>query len=102
MLLVDLGPRGVARLALPLAISGDGYTIVGSCRSPAGVQGFVLDLPRPPACTADLNGDGVVSSPDVAFLLSAWGTSGPADLDGDGVVASPDVAFLLSAWGACP
>ena len=94
-------PTGV-RLALPLAISGDGYTIVGSCRSPAGVQGFVLDLPRPPACSADLNGDGVVSSPDVAFLLSAWGTSGPADLDGDGVVASPDVAFLLSAWGACP
>ncbi len=94
-------PTGV-RLALPLAISGDGYTIVGSCRSPAGVQGFVLDLPRPPACTADLNGDGVVSSPDVAFLLSAWGTAGPADLDGDGIVASPDVAFLLSAWGACP
>lgn len=94
-------PTGV-RLALPLAISGDGYTIVGSCRSPAGVQGFVLDLPRPPACSADLNGDGVVSSADVAFLLSAWGTSGPGDLDGDGIVASADVAFLLSAWGACP
>lgn len=94
-------PTGV-RLALPLAISGDGYTIVGSCRSTAGAQGFILDLPRPAPCVADLNGDGVVSSPDVAFLLSAWGTAGPGDLDGDGVVGSPDVAFLLSAWGACP
>lgn len=94
-------PAGV-RMSLPLAISGDGYTVVGSCRSPAGVQGFILDLPRPAPCVADLNGDGTVSSQDVAFLLSAWGGSGSADLDGDGVVASSDVAVLLSSWGACP
>jgi hypothetical protein len=91
------------RLALPLAISGDGYTIVGAARTPSGVQGFVLDLPRPPACTADLNHDGQVGSQDIATLLSAWGNAGGAeDLNGDGVVGSQDIAVMLSAWGACP
>jgi uncharacterized membrane protein len=94
-------PTGV-RLALPLAISADGYTVVGSCRSPTGVQGFILDLPRPAPCPADLNGDHVVSSFDITFMLSAWGGSGAADLDGDGIVASADLTILLSAWGACP
>ena len=94
-------PTGV-RMALPLAISGDGYTIVGSARTPSGVQGFVLDLPRPAPCVADLTGDGAVSSADITVLLSAWGGGGPADLDGDGVVASSDITVLLSAWGACP
>ena len=94
-------PTGV-RMALPLAISGDGYTIVGSARTPSGVQGFVLDLPRPAPCVADLTGDGAVSSADITVLLSAWGGGGAADLDGDGVVASSDITVLLSAWGACP
>ena len=95
-------PTGV-RMALPLAISADGYTIVGSARTPQGVQGFILDLPRPASCPADLNGDGQVASQDIAVLLSAWGTgAGPADLNGDGTVASQDIAVLLSAWGACP
>jgi len=95
-------PTGV-RMALPLAISGDGYTIVGTARTPAGIQGFVLDLPRPPSCTADLTGDGAVSSADITVLLSAWGaTGGPADLNGDGTVSSADITVLLSAWGTCP
>lgn len=95
-------PTGV-RMALPLAISGDGYTIVGSARTPTGVQGFSLDLPRPVACPGDLDGDGMVSSPDITVLLSAWGTpGGAADLDGDGLVASSDITVLLSAWGVCP
>ena len=91
-------------MALPLAISSDGYTIVGGCRSAAGVQAFVLDLPRPaPNCPADLTHDGTVSAPDIAALLSAWGSGGnAADLNGDGVVSAPDIAALLSAWGACP
>lgn len=95
-------PTGV-RMALPLAMSADGYTIVGSARTPSGVQGFVLDLPRPAACPADLNGDGQVASQDIAALLSAWGNAGGTeDLNGDGTVGSQDIAVLLSAWGACP
>ena len=54
-----------------------------------------------PACPADINGDGVVSSFDVAALLNGWGTPSP-DLNGDGIVGSADVAVLLNAWGNCP
>jgi hypothetical protein len=47
----------------------------------------------------DLNGDGQIGSPDLAILLSAWGTAGsPADLDGSGEVSSTDLAILLAAW----
>ncbi|MEY2715149.1 MAG: hypothetical protein RIT24_1492, partial [Planctomycetota bacterium] len=52
-------------------------------------------------CTGDLNGDGEVGSPDIAALLSAWGTT-RGDLDGDGNTGSTDLAALLSAWGPCP
>jgi hypothetical protein len=52
-------------------------------------------------CPADLDGDGTVGSPDLAALLSAWG-SGKIDLDGDGVAGSSDLAAMLSAWGGCP
>ena len=54
-----------------------------------------------PACLGDINGDGAVSSTDLAELLALWGLSGgPADLDGNGVVGSPDLAALLAAWGS--
>lgn len=51
----------------------------------------------------DLDGNGRVDAADLAFLLSAWGTSGgggsaSADLDSDGIVAASDLAILLSAW----
>lgn len=53
-----------------------------------------------PLVPADLNGDGVVSGPDLALMLAAWGVgSGPADLDGDGAVGGSDLAILLAAWG---
>ena len=55
----------------------------------------------PPACIADLNGDGVVGAADIAALLSNWGGAGTGDLDGDGAVGASDIAALLSAWGAC-
>ena len=92
------------RMALPLGMSSDGYTIVGTARTAAGIQGFILDLPRPaPPCPADLNGDGEVAAQDLAALLSAWGTAKPsgADLNGDGSVGAQDLAVLLSAWGVC-
>lgn len=57
----------------------------------------------PVACPADLNGDGAVSSGDLALLLGAWG-AGPstADLNLDGTVNAGDLALLLGAWGPCP
>ena len=94
-------PTGV-RMALPLGMSRDGRTIVGTARTPSGIQGFILDLPRPQACPADLSGDGEVRAADLAQLLAAWGTASAADLDGDGTVGSADLTTLLGAWGACP
>jgi hypothetical protein len=87
-------------MALPLGMSRDGYTIVGTARTPNGIEGFILDLPRPEACAADLNGDGAVGAADLAILLGAWGT-GKADLDGDGVTDAADLTALLGAWGPC-
>jgi hypothetical protein len=65
---------------------------------------FVLDLrPARPACPADIDGNGEVGAPDIASLLSQWGTlSGSADLNGDDEVGAQDIAILLGAWGPCP
>ncbi|MDZ4755585.1 MAG: hypothetical protein SGJ11_13945 [Phycisphaerae bacterium] len=52
-------------------------------------------------CLADLNADGQVSGADLAILLGAWSSGGPADLDGSGTVNAADLAVLLGAWGAC-
>ena len=52
----------------------------------------------------DLNLDGMVSAPDLALLLGAWGTPGVGfgDFGGDGIVNAADLAFLLSKWSAVP
>lgn len=56
-------------------------------------------------CLEDLSRDGVVSAPDLALLLSFWGTAGSPvvnpDFDGDGIVGAADLARLLSRWGPC-
>jgi len=92
------------QLNLPLGMSDDGLTIVGTASGPQGTSPFVLDL-RPTAqpCPADLDGDGQVGATDVATLLGQWGAfGGSADLDGNGEVASADLAIMLGAWGPCP
>jgi len=90
------------RLALPLAMSGDGYTIVGTGRTAFGNRIFVLNLPRPASsCPTDIDGNGETGAPDLSLLLAAWGTSGAADVDGDGAVGAADLSLLLAAWGAC-
>jgi len=69
----------------------------------AGVDDFSILVGSCDAqnCPADIDGDGVVGSSDLAALLNAWG-SPKGDLDGDGVVGSSDLAALLNAWGGCP
>lgn len=54
----------------------------------------------PPACPADLDGDGQVDAADLAVLLGSWGT-GKIDLDGDGATNASDLSILLGAWGGC-
>jgi hypothetical protein len=56
-------------------------------------------------CSADLDGDGAVSTIDLTILLVEWGPCGAgcaADLDGNGVVSTEDLLMLLEAWGPCP
>jgi hypothetical protein len=55
----------------------------------------------PPACPADLNGDGNVDGLDLTTVLSQWGGAGSADFNGDGTVNGLDLTSLLSAWGTC-
>ena len=60
------------------------------------------DIHPQACCQGDLDGDGVVSGPDLSLILGSWGTSAKnADLDGDGVVGGSDLALVLGAWGDC-
>ncbi len=63
--------------------------------------GFWAIAPIGRGCFGDLDGDGQVAAPDLAFLLGAWGTPA-ADLDRDGTTGASDIAILLGAWGGCP
>jgi len=60
------------------------------------------DLHPQACCPGDLDGDGVVSGPDLSLILGSWGTTDQnADLDGDGMVGGSDLALVLGAWGDC-
>ncbi|MHC4429913.1 MAG: hypothetical protein ACYS0D_15135, partial [Planctomycetota bacterium] len=54
-------------------------------------------------CSADLDGNGQVSTTDLLTLLVAWGPCPgcPEDLDGDDEVGTGDLLELLAQWGAC-
>ena len=70
--------------------------------APASATDLNGDL-IPDSCQAvpgDLNGDGVVSAPDLAILLNTWGPCAgcAGDLNGDGAVGAVDLALLLGAW----
>ncbi|MEI7876299.1 MAG: dockerin type I domain-containing protein [Planctomycetota bacterium] len=53
-------------------------------------------------CPSDLDGNGTVTSSDLALLLNGWGSPGTADINGSGLVDAADLSILLSSWGACP
>jgi len=94
-------PDGV-HLALPLNMSEDGLTIVGTARGNFGMSPFVLDLRSGATCAADIDRDGVVNGSDIGRLLGDWGLDTSADLTGDHTVDGADLGRMLSAWGACP
>jgi len=55
-------------------------------------------------CAADINGDGSVTSADLAVMFSSWGACGstcPADLNHDGLVNGDDLTMVLNSWGDC-
>ncbi len=54
-------------------------------------------------CTGDVDGDGVVSLADLAYLLTSYAGTAEADLDGNGITDLSDLAILLANFGAqCP
>jgi len=61
-------------------------------------------LGSPPACAADLTGDGVLDFFDVSAFLNAYNAMDPAaDFDGNGVFNFFDVSGFLNAFNAgCP
>ncbi len=60
---------------------------------------YELDSTPPPS--PDINGDGIVNSADLGFIIAAWNQTGPnaADLNQDGIVGPADLGLLISAWG---
>jgi hypothetical protein len=57
-------------------------------------------LDTPPACEADLDGNGSVDGGDLGALLAGW-QSPAGDLTGDGQTDGADIGVLLAAWGPC-
>ena len=53
------------------------------------------------ACPADFDGNGVVDTADLLFLLGAWGTP-DGDVNDDGTTDTADLLILLGEWGECP
>jgi hypothetical protein len=119
---VQLGKRGVIS-----GCAGGGVGCINeineNINAQSKLEGLGVDYNNPPDaiadrrancspsyCPADLNFDGQVNAPDLAILLSAWGSGTDcqvrlANLNGDTVslgvslVDSRDLAILLNAWG---
>lgn len=103
-------PTGVTTLALPLAISDDGKTIVGIANNGTN---FVVRLPTaalagggPSSCAADVTGDGTVDTSDLLAVVTSWGACSdpancPADVNNDGQVNTSDLTLVIGAWGPC-
>ena len=69
----------------------------------AGMTGKIV-VATPPACPADLTGDGMLNFFDVSSFLGAFAAGDPiADFTGDGMFNFFDVSSFLAAFAAgCP
>ena len=101
----DYFNRGKALIEWSADCNGDGIVDYGQILDGTFVDADGNGVPDIcDSCIGDLNGDGVVGSPDLGVLLSLWGTDGTpigADINGDGVVNASDLGPLLVAWGPC-
>jgi Dockerin type I domain len=89
---------GRAQLAVTIPSGFTGSKLAVRCTDENGATVLGVIEVQAGCAAIDLNCDGSVNALDLAALLAAWGSSGPADLNGDGAVNSPDIAFLLSGW----
>ena len=106
--LVSESPQTEGEFGWQVALDGS-YGVVSALYEDAGVaddgRAYVLGLDAVTCggVIGDLNGDGVVSGPDLTILLANWGpcvdvSDCPADLDGNGTVNGADLTLLLSNW----
>ncbi|MBN8645227.1 MAG: hypothetical protein J0L61_08320 [Planctomycetes bacterium] len=91
---------GFVRL-LDTGIGGTALTAQGA------IDNVRIEIITPAACLGDLNGDGIVSTPDLATFLAQFGLSVTpgtgGDFNADGTVSTPDLAQFLSRFGSvCP
>lgn len=96
----DDGPSDAAAAGL-VAIDPAGSVITQPLGGAARHGAIRFDaLPR----SADLDFDGIVGAPDLAFVLGAWGVTGvvPEDVSGDGHVDATDLAILIGEWSVRP
>jgi hypothetical protein len=93
------------RLAEARAVSMFGRTIAGWGVKNGHEQAWITRLP--PACPADLDGNGEVGVSDVMLLVASMGPcdsceSCLADVNGDCVVSIVDFTTMMAMWGPCP
>lgn len=105
--LIDAGVTGLDGWLLTEArsISADGLFIVGSGINPQGnTEGWLVQLPGPPECIPDMNGDGQLNFFDVQRFLNLFSAGDPAaDLNNDGQLNFFDVQRFLNLFSAeCP
>ncbi|MCC6359404.1 MAG: hypothetical protein IT450_11735 [Phycisphaerales bacterium] len=85
-----------------VGLSGDEAVITAPMETTNQGAAYVYRGVAPP-CPADIDGDGSVGLPDLAALLSNFGSLGgglSGDLDADGDVDLADLAVLLGAFGS--
>lgn len=87
---------------LPRFVDDPAVADAGAGTAPLADRGaHERQVPPPPACPADLDGNGSVDAADLASLLAGWGGSGASDINGSGNTDAADLAALLGAWGVC-
>lgn len=97
-----IGPGGGVSTSRTYVVEGTIADVSASSTLSGGtfsLEGGYVTLAPSLACSADLNGDGIVNGADMGALLGAWGTDDEcADLSGSGLVGAEDLAILLGAW----
>lgn len=105
--MLDLGDgdsRTVFDFDLESELTDDGRVYVWAEFTDGARAVLELTVPEPAACTADLNGDGLVDTRDFIAFLGAWAAGEPiADWDENGLVDTRDFLAYLGDWAAgCP
>ena len=99
----DLGQstNPIVNLGFVRSMSADGSVMIGVGFTPTLSEVNWIFGMCPATDPADLDGDGCVGSPDLAFLLAGWGASGATDIDDSGSTGASDLAVILAAWTGC-